>query len=85
MKVALTILSIIVILVVVGCLYYGTHPESNPKEYEGRFMVVETAFDYRIYVDTQTRVLYWSTGTHGVSPLLDSNGSVILYEGVLPR
>ena len=85
MKVVFAILLSIVILIVIGGIYYETHPESNPKEYEGRFMVVETAFDYRIYVDTQTRVLYWSTGTNGVSPLLDSNGSVILYEGVLPR
>lgn len=86
MKVFVAILSIIVILIVIGFIYFETHPETTtPKEYEGRFMVVEMAFDYRIYVDTQTRVLYWSTGYNGVSPLLDSDGSVILYEGALPR
>ena len=81
------ILTIVLLGSVVLCIYNRTEVKQElPKEYEGRFMRVELGWDYQVYVDTQTRVLYWSKATDGgITALLDSDGSPILYEGVLPR
>ena len=59
-----------------GCVSY--------PEYEGRLVIVHRSVSYRIMVDTQTRVCYFQHG-HGLSVMLDADGSPILYDGVLPR
>ena len=62
-----------------GCAAAPSYPE-----YEGRLVIVHRSVSYRIMVDTQTRVCYFQHG-HGLSVMLDTDGSPILYDGVLPR
>lgn len=62
-----------------GCAAAPSHPE-----YEGRLAIIYRDVYYDIMVDTQTRVCYFKQG-HGLSVMLNTDGSPILYEGILPR
>ena len=63
--------------------------DTTPEEYTNRFIVVEKLTDsYSILADTQTQVCYiaYHDGYHsGMSVMVNTDGTPILYEGVLPR
>lgn len=62
-----------------GCAAAPSYPE-----YEGRLVIVHRDMYYNIMVDTQTRVCYFHYN-HGLSVMLNADGSPVLYEEVLPR
>ena len=62
-----------------GCAAAPSHPE-----YEGRLITIYRDMYYNIMVDTQTRVCYFQY-SHGLSVMLNTDGSPVLYDGVLSR
>lgn len=75
---------VILLVLVLSILIYANVPPSGiENEFtEGRFVKVKGGFDYNIYVDTETKVMYWSNGTNGgVAAIIDADGKPILYRG----
>lgn len=75
--------AILLILVLSILLYANIHSRKIESEFmAGRFVKVRGGFDYNIYVDTETKVMYWSNGTNGgVAAIIDADGKPILYKG----
>lgn len=75
--------AILLILVLSILLCTNVHPNEIENEFvDGRFVKIKGGFDYSIYVDTETNVMYWSNGTNGgVAAIIDADGKPILYEG----
>lgn len=67
-----------------GCVAAPFLPEYKGPEHEGRLVIIHRSVGYCIMVDTQTRVCYFQYD-NGLSVMLDTDGSPILYDGVLPR
>lgn len=78
MKKMLCVLAVVGILLCSGC-----SSEGNRVVTDGRFQKVEDSlYDGEIYVDTETKVMYWSLG-YGLTVLLDAEGKPLLWEGEL--
>lgn len=75
----------IFILLLLCIFLTGCAAAPSYSEYEGRLITVHTDASYRIIVDTQTRVCYYVYYRDGLAPMLNTDGSPVLYEGVLPR
>lgn len=79
MKKLIAILMLAVMLV--GC---GSSSESDAKDSEKRFVLVEYTWDYEIMVDRETRVMYVvSNGSynHGTFTLMvDENGKPLIWK-----
>lgn len=73
---------ILLILVLSILLCTNVHSSEIKNEFvSGRFVKIRGGFDYNIYVDTKTKVMYWSNGTNGgIAAIIDADGKPILYE-----
>ena len=77
-------LVLMIVLAFIGCSEQKTDSmKSDNTETTDRFIVVYSNFDNKIFVDTETNVLYfWHFGGYsgGLSAMVDENGKPLLWE-----
>lgn len=75
----------IVALIVPGMIFAGCSGEKAEASEKSRFMKVEDHFNWYIYADRETGVMYAvSGGVHNCGDftlLVDANGKPLIYEG----
>ena len=73
---------LIACLITFSIIFSGCGSSDSSDDSDGsvrRFVKIETEFDYVIVYDRYTKVMYYD-GIHCFEPLLDSDGSLLLWE-----
>ena len=73
---------LVCLFVFTGCTI--TIAPSQPNDLDDRFFVVEKNYDWSIYVDRETNVMYlFRNGGYqgGITVMLGADGKPLLYEG----
>lgn len=77
-------LVLMIVLAFIGCsASKSNNMETDNTETTDRFIVVYSDFDNKIFVDTETNVLYfwhWGGYSGGLSVMVDENGKPLLWD-----
>lgn len=76
---------VIICVMLFSTLLYGCAAQSSDKNsgsYVDNFVRVESAYNSGVYVDKNTKVMYWRSGS-GLTVIFNADGTPMLWEGEL--
>ena len=76
---------VILSLVLISCAETTSNDDTD-SNHENRMVLIEKDYitnapDTFIYVDRYTKVMYIATTDGNITPMYDSNGNILIYEG----
>ena len=77
---------VIICAMLFATMLCGCATSSNNKSdagYIDNFVCVDYGYNGYVYVDKNTRVMYWRNGNGGISVILNADGTPMLWEGDL--
>lgn len=84
--ISVLLLVVVVVMALSACGVGIPHDERDTIDISERFVLISKQGGQNLYVDKETRVMYWNTcgsSKSGLTPILKADGTPELYEGDL--